>query len=150
MFETDWLSRMNEIEAAERHFHDRFEAALDALLAEAGGAWTLPEAAEHMVVSEAAVRSMIVKHEALAVVRAERVLLPLVQFASPSAVPATIVDGLEGVLCLFAQAKAGPVGTLEFLITRNPILTSSPIQALRACDARVLDVAAAYLQRDEE
>lgn len=141
---------MNEIEAAERHFHDRFEAALDALLAEAGGAWTLSEAAERMCASEAAVRRMIVKHQVLAVVREELVLLPLFQFASPGAVPATIVGGLEDVLCLFAQAAAGPAGTLEFLVTRNPILTSSPIQALRAGDARVFDVAAAHLQLDEE
>lgn len=141
---------MNEIEAAERHFHDRFEAALDALLAGAGGAWTLPEAAQHMHVSEASLRGMIVKHQALAIVRAARVLLPLVQFASPSAVPATIVDGLEGVLCLFAKGKAGPAGTLEFLITRDPNLMSSPIEALRAGDVRVFDVAAAYLQLDEE
>lgn len=141
---------MNADEVAERHFHDRFEAALDTLLAKAEGAWTVPETAEHMVVSEAAVRYMIVKHQALAIVRAERVLLPLVQFASPGTVPATIVDGLEGVLSLFAKAKAGPTGALEFLITRNPILMSSPIEALRAGDARVFDVAAAYLQLDEE
>lgn len=141
---------MDPCEAAERHFHDRFELALDALLTEAGGAWTLPEAAERMAVSETAVRRMIAKHQALAIVRSERVLLPLVQFASADIVPATIVDGLEGILCLFARAKAGPAGTLEFLITRNPILTSSPIQALKAGDARVFGVAAAYVQLDEE
>lgn len=141
---------MDEVEAAELYFHERFEAALDALLAEAGGAWTLPEAAEHMQIGEASLRCMIAEHQALAVARGEHVLLPLVQFASPSAVPATLVDGLEGILCLFAKGKAGPVGTLEFLITQDPNLDCTPIQALKSGDARVAPVAAAFLQLNEE
>lgn len=143
------LAQDEEARAAEAEFASQYEAALDQALTEAGGALTLTEAATRMGMSKAAVHKKVTKNQALGLMRRGRLLLPVAQFVETSDGPSAILDGLADVLPLFAEAREGPVGALQWLLARHPRLKATPFEALREQrrDA-VCRAARAYLQLD--
>jgi hypothetical protein len=126
-----------------------FAAAREALLAAAGGAISLTEAAQGLGVTRQNLHKRIHTGSALGMMLDNRIILPRLQFLDGHDTT-TIVKGLERVVRPFLGAKAGAWSALQFLIDPDPNLGRPPIEALRRGDIAGAEHAArTYLGLDE-
>jgi DNA-directed RNA polymerase specialized sigma24 family protein len=126
-----------------------FAAAREALLAAAGGALSLTEAAQALGVSRQNLHKRIHTGSAVGMLLDSRIVVPKLQLDVGDG-RTTIVAGLERVVRPFLEAKAGAWSALQFLLDPDPNLGRPPIDALRAGDVAGAEHAArAYLGLDE-
>ena len=126
-----------------------FAAAREALLGAAGGALSLTEAARALGVSRQNLHKRIHTGSALGMLLDNRIVVPKLQLVVGDG-KTTIVAGIERVVRLFLDAKAGAWSALQFLLDPDPNLGRPPIDALRASDVAGAERAArAYLGLDE-
>jgi len=121
-----------------------------ALLAAAGGGFSLAEAAQVLAISCEAMHALISVGRALGLMHDDRIVVPRLQFRARGG-RSEIVPGSDRVVRLFDDTQAGPWAALQFLIEPDPNLGATPIAALR--DDRVEAVAhaaRALLRTDEE
>ncbi len=125
----------------------RFAQLRASMLEKAGGGLSLTQGAELLGVSRQALHKRIKVGTALGMIDGDEIVLPRLQFVEGGA-KTTFVPGLSKVVSLFADA--GGWSALQFLISPDPNLGLTPIEALRANrpDA-VVDAARAYLGLDE-
>ena len=127
-----------------------FEGASEALLERAGGALSLTQATKLLGVSRQALHKRIAAGTALGMMIGNEIAVPKLQFSEKGG-RHEIVPGVGSVTKLFKDNKAGPWMALQFLVDPDPNLGTSPIEALRAGDERLVEQAArAYLHLDEE
>lgn len=126
-----------------------FAAAREALLAAAGGALSLTEAAQALGVSRQNLHKRIHTGSALGMLLDNRIVVPKLQLVVGDG-RTTIVAGIERVVRPFLEAKAGAWSALQFLLDPDPNLGRPPIGALRAGDVAGAEHAVrAYLGLDE-
>jgi len=126
-----------------------FAAAREALLAAAGGAASLTEAAHALGVSRQNLHKRIHTGSALGMLLDNRIVVPKLQLVVTDG-RTTIVGGIERVVRPFLEAKAGAWSALQFLLDPDPNLSRPPIDALRAGDVVGAEHAArVYLGLDE-
>jgi hypothetical protein len=126
-----------------------FAAAREALLAAAGGALSLTEAAKALGVTRQNLHKRIHTGSVLGMLLDDRILIPKLQLIGGDGRTA-IVPGIERVMRPFLEAKAGAWSALQFLLDSDPNLGRPPIEALRAGDiAGVEHAARAYLGLDD-
>lgn len=119
------------------------------LLAKAGNALSLTEAAGLLEVSRQALHKRIGLGTALGMMHCSELVVPDAQFVMEGE-KLKIVDGLSGVVRLFDTSGAGRWSALQFLIEKDPNLGVAPFDALKAGkrDA-VIGAARAFLVLDE-
>ena len=126
-----------------------FAAAREALLAAAGGALSLTEAAKALCVTRQNLHKRIHTGSALGMLLDDRIVVPKLQLIGGDGRTA-IVPGIERVMHPFLEAKAGAWSALQFLLDPDPNLGRPPIDALRAGDIAGAEHAArAYLGLDD-
>jgi hypothetical protein len=126
-----------------------FAAAREGLLAAAGGALSLTEAAQVLGVSRQNMHKRIHTGSVLGMLLDDRILVPKLQLIAGDG-GTTIVAGIERVVRPFLGAKAGAWSALQFLLDPDPNLGRPPIDALRAGNVAGAEHAArAYLGLDE-
>jgi hypothetical protein len=126
-----------------------FVAARKTLLAAAGGALSLTEAAQVLGVTRQNLHKRIHSGSALGMLLDDRIVMPKMQLVGQDDSTAIVV-GLERVVRPFVEAKAGAWSALQFLLDPDPNLGRPPIEALRAGDIAGAERAArAYLGLDE-
>ncbi len=125
------------------------EAVQSAILAKAGGVWTLSQAAEALEVTRQGLHKRIVSGTVLGVMRGHTLAVPCCQFEQIG-VKSKPVAGLARIIKLFRDASAGDWSALQFLVEDDPNLNRPPIKALRAGGSKEVELAArAYLSLDE-
>jgi hypothetical protein len=128
----------------------RFVAVRDTLLARAGGALSLTEAAKHLGVSRQALHKRISSGSALGMMLNGEIVVPKLQLADDVG-KTSILRGIDQVTKLFKRAEAGGWAALQFLIEPDPNLRQSPINALKVgAVTEAVQAARAYLRLDEE
>ena len=126
-----------------------FAAAREALLAAAGGALSLTEAAKALGVTRQNLHKRIHTGSALGMLLEDRIVVPKLQLVGGDGRTA-IVPGIERVMRPFLEAKAGAWSALQFLLDPDPNLGRPPIEALRAGEIAGAEHAArAYLGLDD-
>lgn len=124
---------------------ERLEAAQKAILATAGDAWSLRQAAEALEVTKQALHKRVRAGTVLGVMLGSRLALPRVQFRQHGA-STRHVGGLGPIIKMFRDAGAGEWSALQFLVHLDPNLSARPIDALWARRTKaVQEAAAAYL-----
>jgi hypothetical protein len=128
----------------------RFAAVRDALLVQAGGTFSLTEAAKHLGVTRQALHKRIVSGSALGMMRETEIVVPRLQFVDADS-RATIMPGIDQVTKLFKEAQAGAWSALQFLVEPDPNLRRAPIEALKdGAVAEAVRAASTYLGLEEE
>lgn len=126
-----------------------FAAAREALLAAAGGALTLTEAAQTLGMTRQNLHKRIHAGSALGMLLDSRIVVPKLQLIGSDGRTA-LVAGIDRVVRPFLETKAGAWSALQFLLDPDPILGRPPIEALRAGDVSGAEHAArAYLGLDD-
>lgn len=126
-----------------------FAAAREALLAAAGGALSLTEAAKALGVTRQNLHKRIHTGSALGMLLEDRIVVPKLQLVGGDG-RTTVVPGIERVMRPFLAAKAGAWSALQFLLDPDPNLGRPPIEALRAGNIAGAEQAArAYLGLDD-
>jgi hypothetical protein len=126
-----------------------FAAVREALLAAAGGGWSLTEAARALGMTRQNLHKRIHAGSALGMLLDNRIVLPRLQFVEGHDRTA-IVAGVDRVVRPFLTAKAGAWSALQFLLDPDPNLGRPPIDALRKGDVVGAERATrAYLGLDE-
>jgi hypothetical protein len=108
-----------------------FEVASADVLTQAGGAYSLTEAAAELGTSRQAVHKRVYLGTALGMMVDGKIQLPKLQFVSPKSGNARILNDFGKVIKPFLDSKAGPWAALEFLIDEDPNLGGKPIDALK-------------------
>jgi hypothetical protein len=123
----------------------------DALLEQAGGAYSLTEAAKMLRISRQAMHKRIAGGTALGMMgEGNEIIVPRLQFTVGDDKP-KVLFGIDAVTKQFNEAAAGPWMALQYLIDSDPNLGRSPIEALQAGEREaVVQAARAYLHLDEE
>jgi len=124
-------------------------AAYAALLAAAGGGFSLAEAAEALAISRQAMHALISSGRALGMMHGDRIVVPRLQFRSHGG-RSEILPGIDRIARLFEETKAGPWAALQFLTEPDPNLGTLPIAALRAGQIAAVEHAARALLRIDE
>lgn len=126
-------------------------AAIEAdLLAKAGEALSLTQAAKRLGTTRQNLHKRISTGSAIGVMRGAEFIVPSAQFTE-GAKGLQIVPHLRDVLAPFRSAEAGPWTALQFLVEPDPALGQPPLEALRAGDVKAAVAAArAFLGLDEE
>lgn len=101
------------------------------IIKQAGGAWTLEEAAQRLKKSKALVHKRLQAKQLLGFMHGRRLVLPEVQFVE-GADGYEPARGLEEILALFARRRYGALGILQWFIAEHPWLEARPIDLLRA------------------
>lgn len=126
------------------------DAAYAALLAAAGGALSLAEAAEALAISRPAMHALISSGRVLGMMHGDQIVVPRLQFRSRGG-QCEIVPGIERVVRLFDETTAGPWAALPFLLDPDPNLGAAPVAALRAGQVEAVEHATrAFLRTDED
>jgi hypothetical protein len=126
-----------------------FATAREALLASAGGALSLTEAAAALGVTRQNLHKRIHAGSALGMLVDGRIVIPRLQLV-PADGKSVIVAGIERIVRPFLETKAGAWSALQFLLDGDPNLGRPPIESLRAGDVAGAEHAArAYLGLDE-
>lgn len=134
---------------ASRTTSEAFAAARQALIAAAGGALSLTEAADVLGVSRQNLHKRIHSGSALGMLLDGRIVVPRLQFV-PGDGKTVIISGIERIVRPFLETKAGAWSALQFLLDPDPNLGRPPIEALKAGDVAPAEHAAlAYLGLDE-
>jgi hypothetical protein len=116
----------------------RFEALRNDLLAKAGGALSLSEAADLLGMTRQGVHKRIKARSVLGMMHGNQLVIPRAQFVQRGDGHG-VLEGLDGVLQAFDVA--GEWSALQFLLDPDPNLGRTPLQAL--LDGRADDVVAA-------
>jgi len=124
-------------------------AAYAALLAAAGGGLSLAEAAEALTISRQAMHALIRTGRALGLMHGDRIVVPRLQFCSRGG-RSEILPGIDRIVRLFEETKAGPWSAVQFLIDPDPNLGTTPIAALRDGQVEAVEHAARALLRIDE
>jgi hypothetical protein len=119
------------------------------VIAQAGEALGLREAARRLSMSHQNLHKRIAAGSALGVMRGRELIVPSIQFVA-SGDGEKIVPNLRNVLGLFKEARAGNWSALQFLVEEDPRLGGRPIEALKAGEVEwAVAAARAYLGLDE-
>jgi hypothetical protein len=119
------------------------------VLAKAGGAWTLRQAAEAMDITRQAIHKRILKGTVIGVMCGKELAVPILQFEQIG-VTSKATPGLGKITSLFRDAHAGDWSALQFLVDHDPNLNAKPIDLLKNRQVkRVEQAARAYLGLDE-
>lgn len=109
-----------------------FAAESNALLKEAGGAYSLSEASKSLGTSRQALHKRIHRGTALGMMIDDEIRVPKLQIVeSKSGKKGTILDGIDLVVKPFVDSKAGPWAALQFLTEPDPNLRTTPLAALK-------------------
>jgi hypothetical protein len=126
-----------------------FAASREALLAAAGGALTLTEAAQALGMTRQNLHKRIHAGSALGMLLDNRIMVPKLQLVADDGRTA-LIAGIDRVVRPFLEAKAGAWSALQFLLDPDPNLGRRPIEALRAGDISGAEHATrAYLGLDD-
>lgn len=130
---------------------ERFASHAERLLARAGGAYSLTEAAKHVGKSRQAVHKWVYNGTALGMMQGEVIILPRLQFTDIGADgKLRLLPGISQVVKTFMAAQAGGWMALQFLVEDDPNLARPPIAALRSGQVeRVVQAARSHLGMDE-
>jgi len=124
-------------------------AAYAALLEAAGGGLSLAEAAEALAISRQAMHALISTGRALGLMHGDRIVVPKLQFRSRGG-RSEILPGIDRIVRLFEETKAGPWSAVQFLTEPDPNLGTTPIAALRDGRVEAVEHAARALLRIDE
>ncbi|PWE53725.1 hypothetical protein DEM27_24625 [Metarhizobium album] len=119
------------------------------VLAQAGEALGLREAASRLGMSHQNLHKRVGSGSALGLMRDRELIVPSAQFVE-SADGVKIVPDLRRVLSLFEESKAGNWSALQFLVEPDPVVGGKPLDALKGGNVElVIRAARAYLGLDE-
>ena len=120
------------------------------LLAEAGEALSLTQAAKRLNMTRQNLHKRIKAGSALGVMRGSEIVVPSIQFVEGEK-GLQIVDHLRDVLLPFAESGAGNWSALQFLIEQDPNLEDSPLTLLRGGKAaQAVAAARTFLGLDDD
>lgn len=126
-----------------------FDGISQALLDEAGGGFSLSQAAERLKVTRQALHKRLVRGTVLGVQSQGEWVVPAAQLREADG-GWRVVSDLGPIVTIFREAQAGVWSALQFLVRRDPRLGEAPMDALARGDAEaVIAAARAYLDLDQ-
>jgi HSP20 family molecular chaperone IbpA len=119
------------------------------ILEKAGETLSLTSAAARLGITRQALHKRIRTGSALGLMRGTELVVPAVQFVKRDS-KLKVVGGLRKVVAVFDRAGAGRWSALQFLIEIDPLLKTTPLDALKRDETQaVIAAARGYLSVDE-